>query len=220
MFGHPEESSGIVLAVHDPRQPDVAGALKSTRVHFRFLAGAVAQLGERSVRNAEVVGSTPIGSTTDSRHLHHSPNRGLSHAGPEGHRITQVRVNARHSRDRRVPDDPKGSRRHATRLWKNRGNESRARAGGTPRLAERGVAALPVVGVVAKEARLRRRARTPELGGGSTSGRWRTRRDQDWPRARAVQKAPDLHGQRRSPGAGGHIGAAISRSNVGGPSRP
>ena len=29
--------------------------------------GAVAQLGERSVRNAEVVGSTPIGSTKTAR---------------------------------------------------------------------------------------------------------------------------------------------------------
>ena len=36
---------------------------ESTRVHFTFVSGAVAQLGERSVRNAEVVGSTPIGST-------------------------------------------------------------------------------------------------------------------------------------------------------------
>ena len=34
-----------------------------TRVHFATFIGAVAQLGERSVRNAEVVGSTPIGST-------------------------------------------------------------------------------------------------------------------------------------------------------------
>jgi hypothetical protein len=29
-----------------------------------FITGAVAQLGERCVRNAEVAGSTPVGSTT------------------------------------------------------------------------------------------------------------------------------------------------------------
>ena len=34
---------------------------------LRLLSGAVAQLGERSVRNAEVVGSTPIGSTNPRR---------------------------------------------------------------------------------------------------------------------------------------------------------
>ena len=39
------------------------GVRSSSRVHSFPLAGAVAQSGERSVRNAEVVGSTPIGST-------------------------------------------------------------------------------------------------------------------------------------------------------------
>jgi hypothetical protein len=34
--------------------------------------GAVAQLGERSVRNAEVVGSIPIGSTKDFEFAAHS----------------------------------------------------------------------------------------------------------------------------------------------------
>ena len=43
-----------------------AGMRESTRVHFAFVSGAVAQLGERSVRNAEVVGSTPIGSTNST----------------------------------------------------------------------------------------------------------------------------------------------------------
>ena len=55
--------SGKCLA----HQPNGAGASGATRVHSRPLAGAVAQLGERSVRNAEVVGSTPIGSTTAPR---------------------------------------------------------------------------------------------------------------------------------------------------------
>ena len=61
--GHPGGCRGIVLAACDSRQPSGAGAPNSTRVHSRRFAGAVAQLGERSVRNAEVVGSTPIGST-------------------------------------------------------------------------------------------------------------------------------------------------------------
>ena len=40
---------------------------------LRLFIGAVAQLGERSVRNAEVVGSTPIGSTNGGGRLHQPP---------------------------------------------------------------------------------------------------------------------------------------------------
>src|ERR1700694_655160 len=38
--------------------------LSTGGLHGRSLAGAVAQLGERRVRNAEVRGSTPLGSTS------------------------------------------------------------------------------------------------------------------------------------------------------------
>ena len=63
----PSREHGAFAAVPDDggefRRMCHGGVQNSTRVHFASFIGAVAQLGERSVRNAEVVGSTPIGST-------------------------------------------------------------------------------------------------------------------------------------------------------------
>src|SRR5262249_59403228 len=74
--GGKKRAQGLLCPRPSPRRkwPALASAGKAR------LIGAVAQLGERLVRNEEVRGSTPLGSTRETKDLE-GPCGGLCHLG-------------------------------------------------------------------------------------------------------------------------------------------